>query len=169
MKEKIKVLLLNSTDTFLSFISERKALKLLYKEKVDIVSNWEKIKYFFSGKTIHLPAIIRLKYYVSIKFKRIVFSRISVFKRDQYMCSYCGIHVSPNSITMDHIIPKSHGGKSTFLNCVASCAKCNIKKANNTPEQASMPLLKNPEDTAQYLFDLYNSDEWHDSWEKFLK
>ena len=169
MKEKIKVLLLNSTCTFLSFISERKAIKLLIKEKVDVISNWEKIRLCFSNKSILLPSILKLKYYVHLKYKKMVFSRTAVFKRDQYLCCYCGIYVSPNNITMDHIIPKSQGGRSTFLNCVAACAKCNLKKANHTPEQADMPLLKSPEVPAQYLFDLYNSDEWHNDWEQYLK
>jgi 5-methylcytosine-specific restriction endonuclease McrA len=61
--------------------------------------------------------------------------------RDNYTCCYCGSH---DELTLDHVIPRSKGGKSNFENCVASCKKCNTNKGNRTPGEACMKLLKRP-------------------------
>ena len=64
------------------------------------------------------------------------FSRLAVLRRDRYRCAYCG----RTGTTIDHIVPKSRGGRTSWTNCVAACASCNGKKANATPEEAGMRL-----------------------------
>lgn len=67
-----------------------------------------------------------------------------LFRRDQNTCAYCGHTFSDVKLTRDHIIPKSHNGQDTWMNCVTACTKCNQHKDNRTPEQANMLLLFAP-------------------------
>lgn len=90
---------------------------------------------------IRVPEVIRSTY-DRIPKRKVVFSRRNLWKRDKMRCQYCGRKPKPDEITIDHVIPKSHGGKTTFENCVLACFECNKKKDNRTPEQAKMPLIK---------------------------
>lgn len=67
-----------------------------------------------------------------------------LYGRDQHLCAYCGNQFAPHKLTIDHILPKSHGGKNVWANCVSACKPCNHRKADRTPEQAGMPLLYVP-------------------------
>lgn len=79
-------------------------------------------------------------------FKResIYADRGILYGRDRYMCAYCGNIFEGKSLTIDHVQPKSKGGKNTWTNCVSACKTCNVRKGNRTPEQAKMPLLYVP-------------------------
>lgn len=163
-----KALLLNSNYEILSFITERKVLKLYFKGKVDVIANWPDP--VFNGKeAFYFPAIIRLKYLVKRKFTKLNFSKKMVFKRDKYYCQYCGKSLKSGQITVDHIIPKSLGGLSTFGNCVASCLPCNAKKGNKTLEQANMKLLSNPITPVRYIHYISEQEDWHPDWDMFVK
>ena len=70
--------------------------------------------------------------------------RMVLYARDRHMCGYCGNLFEPRSLTIDHVLPKSRGGKNTWVNCVSACKKCNHKKGAHTPEEANMPLLYVP-------------------------
>ena len=139
----MKTLLLNSSYETISFIGFRKLIKLIIKQKVDIVSTWDEEINWVSGK-IKLPAVVRMTYYVPRARIRSKFNRVGVFRRDLYQCLYCGIAVTPSKITLDHILPTSLGGESTWLNAASACTDCNARKANKTPEQAGMRLLHQP-------------------------
>jgi hypothetical protein len=67
--------------------------------------------------------------------------RTILYGRDQFLCAYCGLQFAPHKLTIDHIIPKSFGGKNIWTNCVSACKPCNHAKADRTPEEAGMPLL----------------------------
>jgi hypothetical protein len=166
--ETKKVLLLNSTYEVLNFITEKKALKLFVKGKVDIISTWSDIEFLFQKEIIKFPATLRLKYFVKKRYTQLIFSRKSVFKRDRYCCQYCGKYLKSGQITMDHVIPKSAGGQSTFSNCVTSCYGCNSKKGNKTPEQAEMTLLTYPTIPLGYIHYVSEQDHWHDDWNVYL-
>jgi 5-methylcytosine-specific restriction endonuclease McrA len=140
----MKVLLLNSTYQAISFVSERKALKLFVKEKIEVLSSWNDKYICWSNGKMNYPAVIRLKYYVRWIPRKTRFNRSGVFRRDKNMCMYCGKTFRLADLTIDHIVPQSKGGKSNWHNCVASCFYCNNKKKNRTPEEARMPLLVQP-------------------------
>lgn len=70
--------------------------------------------------------------------------RLVLYKRDRFICAYCGIKYKQYQLTIDHILPKSRGGKNTWMNAVAACKSCNLHKAARTPEEAGMPLLYVP-------------------------
>lgn len=165
-----KSLLLNGNYDVLSFISEKKALKLFYKQKVDIVSEWpNEYITFISGHIMKVPAILRLKYFVHKKFSNLPFSRRAVFKRDKYTCAYCQQYLKSDAATIDHIIPRVMGGTSSFTNCVAACFRCNTKKGARTPEQANMFPINKPIAPNGYVFFLSDNDKWHEDWNIFLK
>lgn len=95
--------------------------------------------------TLPFPRVIRLVKYVYVKFKERVVgrhaSRSAILARDGGKCAYCG---GPGA-TVDHVIPRSRGGESTWTNLVTACLRCNQKKRNRTPAEAKMPLLWKPE------------------------
>ena len=74
----------------------------------------------------------------------VAFSRRNVARRDHHTCQYCGVQPGSDQITIDHVLPRSRGGASSWTNCVAACAACNAGKADRTPEQAGMRLRKTP-------------------------
>jgi 5-methylcytosine-specific restriction endonuclease McrA len=74
----------------------------------------------------------------------VAFSRRNVFKRDHYACQYCGIQPGSEELSIDHVIPRSHGGTSSWENCVLACVACNKRKADRTPQQAGMKLSRQP-------------------------
>jgi 5-methylcytosine-specific restriction endonuclease McrA len=123
------VIVLNGDYSFLSHCSVERAMILTYiKDKAEIIEYSSNILNTINKKYI-IPTIIRIRYYVKIKFKKFLpFSKKSLFKRDNYKCGYCG---SSKDITMDHIIPLSKGGKTCFENCVVSCRKCNMQKGDS--------------------------------------
>jgi|SRR5271166_5357503 len=165
-----KTLLLNHTNDILSFITERKALRLLIKEKADIVSVWDGVQYrSTSHVVINLPSILKMRYYVKRNYSPLPFSRRAVLKRDKYTCSYCLKILKPSTGTIDHIVPKSRGGRSSFVNCVTACYLCNSKKGQNSIEDAGMALINKPFIPSKYLYYLTDDDARHEDWFKFIK
>lgn len=108
-------------------------------DKNELVVRSSKIR-FIVPEVIVLPKYIKK----SSHGKRLRYSRVSIFKRDNFVCQYCGKEHERRELTVDHIIPKSKGGKSTWLNIITACRACNWKKADRTPEEAKMPLLSTP-------------------------
>jgi 5-methylcytosine-specific restriction endonuclease McrA len=88
---------------------------------------------------IKLPEVIIFPNYSRIQERKMYFSRKNLWKRDHGRCQYCG---SQDDITIDHVLPRSRGGTSTFTNCVLCCLKCNTRKGGRTPEEASMKLRR---------------------------
>ena len=93
---------------------------------------------------LRVPEVITLTRYDRIPTCSVAFSRRNVFKRDKYTCQYCGVQPGSSELTIDHVLPRSHGGVSSWENCVLACVTCNHRKADRTPERAGMPLKKPP-------------------------
>ena len=94
---------------------------------------------------IPVPEVIVLCDFNEIPHSKVVFSRRNLYKRDKNTCQYCGAQPGLEELTIDHVVPRSHGGVSSWTNCVLACEDCNFRKADRTPMQARMPLLKTPE------------------------
>lgn len=134
------ILVLNSDYTPLNITTFKRAIILVIKGKAEIIKNDDNI--IRSESTIYSkPLIIRLFNYISHKMKNLRVNRNRVYKRDNYECAYCG---SKKELTIDHIIPKSRGGKNTWNNLITCCLSCNLKKGDKTPEEAKMPLRFQP-------------------------
>lgn len=164
-----KILLLNDSYEVLNFITERRGLKLLWKNKVEIISEWEESIRWIGGK-IKSPSILRLKKHVRRNFYSSSFNRTALVKRDNSTCLYCNQKLTASQVTIDHVIPKSQGGATSYMNCVVSCSSCNSKKANRTPEQANLVLLSKPTHPSfyEYHHPMEPKSDWHPNWEKFL-
>lgn len=93
---------------------------------------------------IRVPEVITLNDYDRLPVAAVTFSRRNLFKRDHHSCQYCGVQPGPEQLTIDHIVPRSQGGLSTWTNCVLACVECNKHKADRTPEQANMRLRRKP-------------------------
>jgi 5-methylcytosine-specific restriction endonuclease McrA len=93
---------------------------------------------------LRIPEIVALQHYDRVPLAVVAFSRRNVAKRDHYTCQYCGMQPGVEALTIDHVLPRSQGGQSSWTNCVAACSDCNARKSNRTPEQAGMRLKKSP-------------------------
>ena len=91
-----------------------------------------------------IPAVILCTEYSRTPRGRTLYSKRLVLQRDSFLCQYCRKKLNSSSATIDHIHPRSKGGKSTFINCVCSCSPCNTHKANKTLEEARMRLIRPP-------------------------
>jgi len=171
-------LLLNCNGEPLQFIDAARAIKLMLKGRVEVAfglsgepSFWDEI---ISSPTsgFRIPAVIRLKYFVNkrIHKKPPRFQKKVLFNRDSWMCQYCGIECCYSAITVDHVLPASRGGRTTWKNCVAACKRCNNNKGARTPEEAGMKLIKQPiEPSSLHYWDTSKSSSWHDDWVLFVK
>ena len=95
-------------------------------------------------RVIKVPRVILLIAYDRVPKRRIRFSRYNIFARDKNTCQYCGYKFSRSELNLDHVIPRSQGGTSTWENVVCSCHRCNRKKGGKTPDQARMKLIAHP-------------------------
>jgi 5-methylcytosine-specific restriction endonuclease McrA len=135
----MSILVLNADFQPLNVTTFKRGYNLVYKGKAEIIkydSEAGPIKYS-QGKTMGRPLIIRLLRYITVPFKRVPLTKYNVYRRDGHQCAYCG---SKENLTLDHVIPKSRGGKSSWDNLATCCFKCNNKKGDKTPSEAGMIL-----------------------------
>ena len=137
----MKTLVLDKQYLPIAFINFKRMVRLVMTGKVDVVSTW-KDRPIYEG--LDYPATIILKSYIRKKLLKPRFNFKGVFRRDLYICQYTGQMLPPNQLTVDHVIPKSKGGKSTWENCVTASLEVNAAKGNRTPEEANLKLLSKP-------------------------
>ena len=141
------VLVLNSSYEPINFTSWKRAVVLLLKEKAQ----------FLSGRVIRLLNYVKLPL---SKIMNITPSRSMIYKRDNNTCQYCG---SKSKLTIDHVLPRSKGGKDTWENLVVACSSCNTKKSDKLLEQTGMKLVRKPRAPInKMIFDLQKTNvaEW---------
>ena len=127
----------------LSVVSWKQAITMFFLGKCEVLEEYDQnIK--TTGFVIKIPAVVRLVNAIRRHKKPVKFSRINIYGRDRYTCQYCGTKHSINDLTYDHVVPRSQGGKTTWVNIATCCETCNRRKANRTPAQAGMKLLKEP-------------------------
>lgn len=90
------------------------------------------------------PDIVQLMHRIVSFDIQISYSKKNIALRDKNICQYCGIKCGHNNASIDHVIPESRGGETSFLNCVLACIGCNTKKRDKTPHEAGMKLLRAP-------------------------
>lgn len=135
------VYLLNSTSTSVTTIDVASAISLMRRNAVEVlVSTGIEI---YRG--IVLPLVLRLIRFVRKKYRRAVtWSKKNLMIRDDGKCQYCGERLAMKDATIEHVVPRSRGGLTTFENSVIACKPCNTKKANRTPAEARMFLKIRP-------------------------
>ncbi|MFD2255167.1 HNH endonuclease [Luteolibacter algae] len=116
-----------------------------------------------------VPKIIVLSIYDSLPRLELKFTRRNVFLRDKFTCQYCLKVLPENKLNLDHVIPRDKGGKTTWENIVASCVKCNTRKANKFPQEANMyPANKPFAPRWRPLYGLQENGLGDESWAHFL-
>ncbi len=121
------------------------------------------------NRAIRLPKVLLLNEYASLPLKEIHLNRQSVFERDDYHCQYCGKRFKNHQLNLDHVTPKDQGGQFTWANIVTSCLECNSRKANRTPREAGMRLLRRPKQPKSRPFVSYIiGQEIEAQWRSFL-
>lgn len=93
---------------------------------------------------VPVPRVILLTAFDRMPRRQVRFNRSNVFARDRNTCQYCGRRWARSQLNLDHVVPRSHGGRSTWENVVCSCIECNRKKGGRTPDQAGMGLIRRP-------------------------
>jgi len=114
------------------------------------------------------PEVVVLSKYDGMAERSVVFSRKNIFKRDRYTCGYCGAQPGPESLTIDHIKPRSKGGTSTWDNCVLACLECNKKKADRSLTETGMRLRKTPKKPSWKSLVQIPPRLRRESWENFI-
>lgn len=154
------VLVLNRLFQAIQITSVKKAFCLLYKGHVKVVEpdyttytweNWRDIPVQPQDEVIRtpralikVPRVILLLHYDELPPHEVRFTRKNIYFRDRSRCQYCGRRASTKELNLDHIVPLSRGGRSTWENVVCCCVRCNTRKGSRLPEEAGMRLVKEP-------------------------
>jgi 5-methylcytosine-specific restriction endonuclease McrA len=135
-----RALVLNATEQPLAVVTARRAVVLVLKEKADVVAS-NGMPFRSEHLEIQAPSVVRLRYFVRVPYRaQAALTRRAVFARDGWTCQYCGAPAE----NVDHVIPKSRGGRHSWDNVVAACRRCNSKKENRTPEEVGLHLIRQP-------------------------
>jgi 5-methylcytosine-specific restriction endonuclease McrA len=163
------VLVLNASYEPINVCAARRALVLVLKG-VAAAEEFSSLLVHSAQKSIPLPSVIRLLEYRRIPHQARALSRKNILMRDRYTCQYC-LRILPSSeLTLDHVVPRSRSGETTWENLVACCHPCNNRKGNRTPEEAGMKLTRVPRPfslhTSRHLMRLLGHTD--DQWRKYL-
>jgi len=163
-----RALVLNATELPLAVVPARRAVVLVLKEKAEVVQSNGAI--FHSERiALEAPSVVRLRHFVHVPFRaHAPLTRRAVFARDGWECQYCGSAAE----NLDHVLPRSRGGHTTWNNVVAACSPCNLRKGNLTPNEAKMWPSQMPfQPTVHHLHRngrLFPPNYLHDSWLDYL-
>jgi 5-methylcytosine-specific restriction endonuclease McrA len=118
---------------------------------------------------IRVPRVIMLLIFDRLPKKEVKFTRLNIFERDKNTCQYCGQVFDRRDLNLDHVIPRDRGGPTSWENIVCSCIPCNTRKANQTPQEAGMHLIRKPKRPKWRPFVQVNLGfHYHESWKHFL-
>lgn len=188
------VLVLNRFYMAIRVINVRRAMTLLYRECAEVIANedgqyisydfdsWQELSQLTSmdkqpGEEylravdfeMLVPRILRLTRFDKMPMQSVRFNRRNLFMRDEYTCQYCGRVEPTQKLSLDHVIPRSHGGPTTWENIVCSCLRCNSRKGGRTPKQAKMKLKRQPvKPRVNPLMVQSVDDPRYASWKTFL-
>ena len=188
------VLVLNKYYMPLRIIGARRALALLWSRQAEVISceegrynnydfhSWRdmsQLKKTFAPDEddwistvnfyIAVPRIVRLLFYDRLPRTGVKFNRRNIYARDENKCQYCGKRFPTNELSLDHIIPRSLGGITTWENIVCACTGCNAKKGGRTPVQARMKLIASPiKPKRNPTINVHLTHQRYHSWKQFL-
>lgn len=189
-----RVLVLNKHYMAVRIICARRAFSLLCRELAEVVDceqgtyanydfhSWQQVsaaqqsfdahKYDWIS-TVHfdiaVPRVIRLLFYDRLPCQSVKFNRRNIFARDSNRCQYCGRKHPTSELSLDHVVPRTLGGKSTWTNIVCACTACNVQKGGRTPGQAGMKLIHKPEKPRRNpVISAHLTTDRYRSWKQFL-
>ena len=163
-----KTLILNASYEPLAVVGWKRGFVLCHfsiddKPSARVERNYEDQIEAGEGRIFYKPAVIVLRRQISIRPKRIRLNSQAVFRRDNFTCQYCAKKCSSGEISVDHVIPKSKGGKDTWRNLVAACLPCNNKKSHLSLDECGMELLRLP-----FTPVFPNDPDTPEEWEEYL-
>jgi 5-methylcytosine-specific restriction endonuclease McrA len=163
------VLVLNASYEPINVCAARRAIVLVLKG-VASAEEHAHAHVRSSRQAVRLPSVIRLLEYRRIPVQSRSLSRKNILLRDRYTCQYCLRTLPSSELTLDHVVPRSRSGESTWENLVASCLDCNNRKGSRTPEEAGMKLSRLPRPfslhTSRHLMRMLARGD--DQWRKYL-
>jgi 5-methylcytosine-specific restriction endonuclease McrA len=188
------VLVLNRFYMAVHVVNVRRAFGLLYRELAEVihVEEGQYLNYNFAAWVAHsitrsqnkrphedwirsvtfemqVPRVVRLLHYDRTPRQTLRFSRRNLFARDEHRCQYCGETVPYSQLSLDHVVPRSRGGATTWENVVTSCKPCNTQKGGRTPQEARMKLIRKPVKPKQSpLLALKLGNPKYEMWKTFL-
>ncbi len=188
------VLVLNKHYMAIRIVGVRRAFSLLFRELAEVVSfeqdrysnydfeNWCELSQlrrnfepdvhdWISTVNFHIavPRIIRLLFYDRLPRNQVKFNRRNIFARDKNSCQYCGKRYATSELSLDHVVPRSLGGRAIWENIVCACTKCNSRKGGRTPYQAGMKLIVKPARPSHNpLVHVHLGHQRYKSWKQFL-
>jgi 5-methylcytosine-specific restriction endonuclease McrA len=188
------VLVLNKFYMAVHVVSVRRAFCLLFKNLAEVITiddgrynafnfaSWRDVSLARALypepeddfiRTVHfeiqVPRIIRLLSYDRLPRQKVKFNRRNLFARDGNRCQYCGRRFATNELSLDHVVPRSRGGRATWENIVCACVRCNVRKGGRTPREAGMKLVRDPvEPRTSPVVSLKLSHRKYWSWKTFL-
>ncbi len=134
-----QVLVLNASYEPLNITSWRRAMVMMLKGKAESLEedSTRRVR-----QDTNLPTVIRLRQFVNVPFRELPLTRKNILLRDKNCCQYCGY--TGDKLSIDHVLPRSRGGKDAWENVTTACLPCNVIKGNRTPQEAEMPLKRIP-------------------------
>ncbi|HWB00712.1 MAG TPA: HNH endonuclease [Pirellulales bacterium] len=188
------VLVLNRFYMAVHVINVRRAFTLLFRELAEVVhleegqfanynfDSWREISELRAtfkephqdwvravNFEIQAPRVIRLLSYDRLPKQVVRFNRRNIFARDGNRCQYCGKKFPTSELSLDHVMPRSRGGDTTWENIVCSCVKCNVRKGGRTPQEANMHLVRHPvKPKRSPLLSIKLGNPKYESWKTFL-
>ncbi len=159
------VLLLNQDYSPLAICSMERAFLLVFLNKAELLTEVENDVLHTVDKSFPMPAVIRLYKYIHIPYRGVVLTRQNIFRRDRFSCQYCGTN---KILTLDHVIPRSKGGKTSWGNLVTACRRCNTNKGDRSPEASGLKLQKKPLKPTYLMFLRDYSGTLRKEWQPFL-
>ena len=190
------VLVLNKLFMAIHIISVRRAFCLLCKDLAEVVNQedgqfatydfatWRELSEYrarhfrqedddwvrTSNSQIQVPRVVRLFAYEKMPKHTVKFNRRNIFARDNNQCQYCGRKFPTSELSLDHVMPRSQGGQTTWENIVCACVDCNVRKGGRTPKQAHMCLIRKPEKPKRSpMLNLKLTHRKYQSWRTFLE
>ncbi|MFD2034708.1 HNH endonuclease [Belliella marina] len=160
-----RVLVLNLDHSPVAVVTVQKAMVLTFLEKVSCLSFYESHCIRTVDRVYKYPAVIRLNEYKNIPFRGVLLNRNNLFKRDGGECQYCG---SRKNLTIDHVVPRSKGGKTNWTNLITACHRCNVAKGDKTPEQSGLVLRSKPFKPSLSFFLAEYAERQAEEWLPFL-
>jgi 5-methylcytosine-specific restriction endonuclease McrA len=192
------VLVLNKLWMAIRVVDARRAFTMLFKDLAEVIrvddgsfaaydfDNWADASVAahrdYAGfaaheyewvRTVHMhlavPKVIRLLGYEKLPRQGVKLNRRNIFARDRNHCQYCGRHFSTSELSLDHVLPRSQRGMSSWTNLVCCCVRCNARKGGRTPDQAHMKLITPPvRPKRNPIIGLRLGHEKYASWKQFL-
>ena len=189
------MLILNRNYMAIRVTSVKRAFSLLYRDLAEVVhvEDGQYLSYDFDSwrevselkrqfephrhdwvRTVRfslaVPRIIRLTFYDRLPVKTVRLNRRNIFARDGGRCQYCGQKYPSSELSLDHVVPRSQNGRTTWENLVCCCQKCNVKKGGRTPTQAHMTLIVKPvKPRRSPVLNVQLSNNRYRSWKQFLE